>query len=71
MMLKILYQRGWRASLAGINEDPKLNCQGLGNHWTRRSLHKLVREQAPMVCFLMKTQLDTEGFNNVYGNLPF
>ena len=24
-----------------------------------------------MVCFLMETRLDTEGFNNLYGNLPF
>ena len=47
------------------------NCQGLGNPWTSRSLRKLVREQAPMVCFLMETRLDTEVFNNLYGDLPF
>ena len=47
------------------------NYQGLENSWTGRSLHKLVREQAPMVCFLMETRLDTEGFNHLYGNLPF
>mgnify|MGYP003749638999 FL=1 len=38
------------------------NCQGLGNPWTVRSLHDLVRDQAPTVCFLMETRLDKEGF---------
>ena len=47
------------------------NCQGLGNPWTGCSLRKLVREQAPMVCFFMETRLDTEVFNNLYGDLPF
>ena len=30
-----------------------------------------MREQAPAVCFLMETSLDTKGFNTLYGNLPF
>ena len=47
------------------------NCQGLGNPWIGRSLHKLVREQAPMVCFLMETRLDKEGFQKLYKYLPF
>ena len=47
------------------------NCQGLGNPWTRCSLRKLVREQAPIVCFLMETRLDMEGFNKLYSNLPY
>ena len=47
------------------------NCQGLGNLWTGRSLRKLVREQAPTVCFLMETRLDKEGFDNLYGDLQF
>ena len=47
------------------------NCQGHGNPWTGHSLHKLVREQDPMVCFLMETRLDTEGFKNLYADLPF
>ena len=47
------------------------NRQGLGNPWIGRSLRKLVREQAPTVCFLMETRLDMEGFNNLYDNLPF
>ncbi|XP_075658946.1 uncharacterized protein LOC142628792 [Castanea sativa] len=38
------------------------NCQGLGNPWTVRSLHDLVKDQAPTVCFLMETRLDREGF---------
>nr|XP_023871124.1 uncharacterized protein LOC111983700 [Quercus suber]XP_023871125.1 uncharacterized protein LOC111983701 [Quercus suber] len=47
------------------------NCQGLGNPWTGRSLRKLVKEQAPNVCFLMETRLDKEGFDNLYGDLQF
>ena len=47
------------------------NCQGLGNPWTGRSLRKIVREQAPNVCFLMETRLDKEGFDKFYGELPF
>ena len=30
-----------------------------------------MREQAPIVCFLMETRLDKDGFENLYGNLPF
>ena len=47
------------------------NCQGLGNPWTSRSLHKIVREQVPTVCFLMETRLDKDSFKKLYGNLPF
>ena len=47
------------------------NCQGLGNPWIGRSFRKIVREQVPTVCFLMETRLDKEGFDNLYGNLPF
>ena len=28
-------------------------------------------EQAPTVYFLMETRLDKDGFENLYGNLPF
>ena len=47
------------------------NCQGLGNPWTSRDLRRIVREQAPTMCFLMETQLDNEGFLKLYENLPF
>ena len=47
------------------------NCQGLGNPWTSRSLRKIVREQAPTVCFLMETRLEKDGLENLYSNLPF
>ena len=30
-----------------------------------------MREQAPNVCFLMKTWLGKEGFDKLYGKLPF
>ena len=58
-------------SLAESNEDFKLNCQGLGNLWTVQSLHKLVREKAPDVCFLMETRLDRSGFERHCGDVPF
>ena len=47
------------------------NCQGLGNPWTVRSLRKIVRDQAPMVCFLMETRLDKEGFEIHCKDIPF
>ena len=47
------------------------NWQGLGNLWIGRSLRKIVRDQAPTVCFLMETRLDKDGFKNLYSDLPF
>ena len=47
------------------------NCQGFGNFWTVQSLHKLVREQALDVCFLMETRLDRSGFEKPCGDVPF
>ena len=47
------------------------NYQGLRNSWTGLSLHKIVREHTPTVCFLMETRLDKEGFEKLYSNLPF
>ena len=47
------------------------NCRVLGNPWIGRSLHKIVREQAPTICFLMETRVDKDGFVNLYSNLPF
>ena len=46
------------------------NYQGLGNPWIGRSLCKIVREQAPKVCFLIETRLDKEGFKKLYDDLP-
>ena len=47
------------------------NCQGLGNPWTIRSLRNLVRDQALKVCFLMETRLDSDGFEEWCGDLPY
>ena len=47
------------------------NFQRLGNLWIVQSLHKLVREQAPNVCFLMETRLDRSGFEKHCGDVPF
>ena len=47
------------------------NCQGLGNPWTVRNLHKLVKDKAPTVCFLMETRLDRERFDWHCRELPY
>lgn len=47
------------------------NCKGLGNSWTVRNLHKLVRDQALTTFFLMKTRLDRVGFDKHCRELPF
>ena len=47
------------------------NCQGLEKLRIVQSLHKLVREQVPDVCFLMETRLDKSGFEKHCGDLPF
>ena len=47
------------------------NYQRLGNRWTVHSLCKIVRDLAPIVCFLMETRLDGDGFNSLCGDLPF
>ena len=65
------YRQGWTATLAGSNETPKLELLRAWEPWTSRSLRKIVREQAPNVCFLMETRLDKEGFEKLYDNLPF
>ena len=66
-----MYQRGWTVTLAGVMKILSWNCQGLGNPWTGRSLRKIVREQAPNMCFLIETRLDKEGFNRLYDELPY
>ena len=47
------------------------NYQGLGNPWTVQGLHKLVKEQAPKVRFLMETRLDKDGYKKHCKELPF
>lgn len=47
------------------------NCQELGNPWTVCNLHKLVKDKASMVCFLMETRLDIEGFDWHCKELPY
>lgn len=47
------------------------NSQRLEYPWTGCDLCRIVREQAPTVCFLMETQWDKEGFLKLYDNLPF
>ena len=63
--------RGARSPPSGTIRILSWNCQVLGNPWTVRGLHKLVREQAPKVCFLMETRLDKEGYKKHCKELPF
>ena len=50
------------------------NCQGLGNPWTVRSLHDLVKENNPSILFLMETRMkaiEVEGIVHVYVSILF
>ena len=47
------------------------NCQELGNPWTVRNLRKIVKEQGPLICFLMEIKLDREGINFWCKDLPY
>ena len=47
------------------------NCQGLGNPWTIRCFQKLLKDQAPTVCFLMETRLNKTGFEKHYREVKF
>ena len=64
-------RRGWSTTLAESNKVTKLKLPRAWNPWTGHSLCKIVREQVPTVCFLMETRLDKEGFEKLYGELPF
>ena len=63
--------RGARSPPPGTIRILSWNCQGLGNPWTVRGIHKLVREQALKVRFLMETRLDKEGYKKNCKELPF
>ena len=41
------------------------NCRGLGNPFTVRALHHLVKSQGPGILFLMETKLDVTGMERV------
>ena len=62
---------GVHTSLLSIMKLLSWKCQGLGNSWTVQSLHNLMRDQIPTVCFLMETSLDKEGFKKHGRELPF
>ena len=63
--------RGAHTSLLSTMKLLSWKCQGLGNSWTVQSLHNLMRDQIPTVCFLMETRLDKEGFKKHGRELPF
>lgn len=64
-------RRGWWTTVAGHNETTKLELSRAWNPWTVHSLHKIVRDQAPTVCFLMETRLNKDGFDVHCRDLPF
>ena len=47
------------------------NWQGLGNPWVVRNFCKIVKDQAPSICFLMETKLDRKGINYWCKELPY
>ena len=65
ILIFMIYQRGEDPPLPGAMRILSWNCQGLRSLWTGRSLCKLVRDQAPTMCFLMETCLDKEGFDKL------
>ena len=67
----LMNRRGGEPPLPRAMRLLSWNYQGLKNPWTGRNLCKIVREQALNVCFLLETQLDKEGFEKLYNNLPF
>ena len=62
---------GCEITLAEHNENIKLELPRLGNPWTVQGLHKLVKEQAPKVRFLMETRLDKDEYKKHCKELPF
>uniref|UniRef100_A0A2N9G3M9 CCHC-type domain-containing protein n=1 Tax=Fagus sylvatica TaxID=28930 RepID=A0A2N9G3M9_FAGSY len=47
------------------------NCQGLGNPWTVRHLHELVKENNPSILFLMETRMKAVEMEKVRQRLRF
>lgn len=66
---RVKWQGCWR-TLAEHNKAVSLAFQGLGNPWIIPSLHKLERDQASIVYFLMEASLNKESFDNQCRNLP-
>ena len=67
-------KRGKVSDESNMNEAARVlnhHCRGLRSLWTVQSIHKLVREQAPNVCFLMETRLDRGRFEKHCGDLSF
>ena len=44
------------AAMSGAMSAECWNCQGLGNPYTVKALHKLVLEEDPTLVFLMETK---------------
>lgn len=53
------------------NEDPKLELPRAWEPLDRLKPSQTSEETSSMVCFLMETRLDKEGFHKVYNDLPF
>lgn len=47
------------------------NCQGLGNPWTVRALHHLVKTEMPKIVFLSETCLDDSNISFLKSILGF
>ncbi|KAF8408042.1 hypothetical protein HHK36_007182 [Tetracentron sinense] len=47
------------------------NCQGLGNPWTIRNLHNIVKKEDPWFVFLMETRLKKQDMEKIKVSLGF
>ncbi|KAF8411685.1 hypothetical protein HHK36_004243 [Tetracentron sinense] len=47
------------------------NCRGLGNPWSIRALHQLVKEKDPSVLFLMETKTDVRRMTEIKLKMGF
>jgi exonuclease III len=47
------------------------NCRGLGNLWTVRKLHQMVKDKKPKIVFLMETKARAKRMERVRSQLGF
>ena len=71
--MTILQTQRWGCliTLADHNEAIELELPRAWVPWTVRSFQKIMKDQAPKICFLMETRLDKKGYKKHCKDLPF
>ena len=71
--MTILQTQRWGCliTLADHNEAIELELLRAWEPWTVRSFQKIMKDQAPKICFLMETRLDKKGYKKHYKDIPF